>query len=54
MYKKSYKKSSGVHASSCKATKKCVMKIKETKKNNTRVKMLLMEEGHLAIGHVWK
>ena len=41
-------KTSRVHASSCKPTKKVWMKMKETnKKNDTSVKMLLMEGGHL-------
>ena len=42
-------KTSGVHASSCNPTKKCAMKMKETKKkkNDVRVKILLMEGGHL-------
>ena len=32
MYKKSLKKTSGVYATSCKPTKKCAMKMKETRK----------------------
>ena len=38
-------KASGVHASSRKPTKKCVMKIKEkrNKKNDACIKLLLME-----------
>ena len=43
-------KTSGVHASSRKPTKKCAMKMKETnkeEKNDARVKILLMEGGHL-------
>ena len=43
-------KTSGVHASSRKPTKKCVMKMKETnkeEKSDARVKILLMEGGHL-------
>ena len=37
-------KTSGVHASSHKPTKKCAMKMKQrNKKNDARVKMLLME-----------
>ena len=46
MHKK--RKTSGVHASSRKPTKKVCDKIKQrnkTEKNNTRVKMLLMEGG---------
>ena len=48
--KESLKKTSGVHSSSRKPTKKCAMKMKvelELEKNNTRVKMLLMEGGSL-------
>ena len=41
--KESLKKTSGVHASSRKPTKMCVMKMKETRKNYAGVKMLLME-----------
>ena len=45
--KESLKKTSEVHASSHKPTKKCAMKMKqtnkETRKNDTYVKMLLME-----------
>ena len=41
--KESLKKISRAHASSRKPTKKCEMKMKETRKNNARVKMLLME-----------
>ena len=41
--KESLKKISRAHASSHKPTKKCEMKMKETRKNNARVKMLLME-----------
>ena len=47
--KESLKKTSGVHASSRMPTKKCAMKMKETnketnkKKNDTRVKMFLVE-----------
>ena len=43
-------KTSRIHASSCKPTKKCAMKMKEQtnrKKNDAHVKMLLMEGGHL-------
>ena len=36
-------KSSGVHASSRKPTKKCAIKMKQERKNDARVKMLLME-----------
>ena len=48
--KESLKKTSGVHASSRMPTKKCAMKMKETnkqEKNDTRVKMFLMEGGRL-------
>ena len=43
--KESLKNTSGVHASSRQPTKKCAMKMKETKKekNDEHVKMLLME-----------
>ena len=40
--KENLKNTSGVHASSCKPTKKYAIKMKETKKKMTRVKMLLM------------
>ena len=42
-------KTSGVHVSSRKPTKKCAMKMKEInkEKNDARVKILLMEGGHL-------
>ena len=41
MHKK--RKSSGVHVSSRKPTKKCAMKMKGEEKNDTPVKMLFME-----------
>ena len=45
--KESLKKTSGVHASSRMPTKKCAMKMKETnketRKNDARVKMFLVE-----------
>ena len=41
--KESFKNTSGVHTSSRKPTKKCTMKMKETRKNDTCVKMLFME-----------
>ena len=41
--KESLKKTSGIHASSCMATKKCAMKIKNKEKNDERVKMFLVE-----------
>ena len=42
-------KTSGVHVSSRKPTKKCVMKMKETNKEKKRRarKILLMQGGHL-------
>ena len=36
-------KISGVHVSSRKPTKKCAMKMKETKKNDARIKIIFME-----------
>ena len=41
--KESLKNTFVVHASSCKPTKKSAMKMKERKKNNMRVTVLLME-----------
>ena len=50
--KESLKKTSGVHTSSRKPTKKCALKMKvelqlELEKNDARIKMLLMEGGSL-------
>ena len=49
--KESLKKTSGVHASSRMPMEKCAMKMKktnkETRKNDARIKMFLMEGGRL-------
>ena len=44
-------KTSRVHTSSHKPTKKCAMKMKERRKNDTHVKMLLMEGSPLKGTH---
>ena len=40
--KENLKNTSGIHASTCKPTKKCAMKMKQ-RRNDARVKMFLME-----------
>ena len=50
--KESLKKTFGAHGGSCMPMKKCALKMKETnteirEKNDTRVKMFLMEGGRL-------
>ena len=49
MHKREFEKTSGVHTNSRKPTKKCAMKMKVEllleEKNDTHVKMLLMEGG---------